>query len=219
MPDRERVTTRPLEAGTQTHLVLLGGGGHAAVVADAAHAAGLTIIGCLDAETDAAPPGVIWLGELTELEGLRAHSDEPLAIHAATGSAALRRSWLETIPTSQWATIVHPTAVVSPSAQLGRGVFVGPHAVINARAVIDDGVIVNTRVVIEHDCRVGVFAHIAPAAVLTGGVVVGPDVLVGAGAVVNPQMTIGSGATIGAGAVVVSDIPANARAVGVPARV
>jgi len=50
-------------------------------------------------------------------------------------------------------------------------------------------------------------------------VVIGRDVWLGARVVVLPGVRIGDGAVVGAGAVVTSDVPANAVAVGVPARV
>ena len=50
-------------------------------------------------------------------------------------------------------------------------------------------------------------------------VVIGAGVWIGAGASVLPGVTIGDGAVIGARAVVTQDIPPNAVAVGVPAKV
>ncbi len=47
--------------------------------------------------------------------------------------------------------------------------------------------------------------------------VIGDDVTIGAGARILGPVTIGRGATIGANAVVLIDVPAGARAVGVPA--
>lgn len=50
-------------------------------------------------------------------------------------------------------------------------------------------------------------------------VVIGNNVLLGAGSVVMPGVSIGDNATIGANSVVTKDVPANAVAAGVPARV
>jgi len=49
--------------------------------------------------------------------------------------------------------------------------------------------------------------------------VIGSDVYIGAHAIVLPGVTIGDGAIIGANAVVTTDIPENAIAVGIPAKV
>ena len=48
--------------------------------------------------------------------------------------------------------------------------------------------------------------------------IVGDDVFIGAGAKILGAITVGDGARIGANAVVVSDVPAGATAVGIPAR-
>ena len=50
-------------------------------------------------------------------------------------------------------------------------------------------------------------------------VTIGKNVWIGANVVICPGVTIGDGSIIGAGAVVSKDIPSNAVAVGVPARV
>lgn len=49
--------------------------------------------------------------------------------------------------------------------------------------------------------------------------IIGDDVFIGAGAKILGAVTIGDGARIGANAVVVTDVPAGATAVGVPARI
>ena len=50
-------------------------------------------------------------------------------------------------------------------------------------------------------------------------VIIGKNVWIGSNATILPGVTIGDNAVIGAGAVVAKDIPENAIAVGVPAKV
>jgi acetyltransferase-like isoleucine patch superfamily enzyme len=52
-----------------------------------------------------------------------------------------------------------------------------------------------------------------------GDIVIDDDVWIGTGVIVLSGVTIGRGAVIGAGSVVITSVPANAVAVGVPARV
>jgi len=113
---------------------------------------------------------------------------------------------------------ISPQAVVSPSARLGKGIAVMAGAIVNAEAVIEDLAIINTGACIDHDCRIGKAAHIAPQCGLAGNVVVGPGSFLGIGCKVIPEVTIGENVTIGAGAVVVCDIPSETLAVGVPAK-
>ena len=53
----------------------------------------------------------------------------------------------------------------------------------------------------------------------TDSPIIGRDVWLGANVTVLPGVTIGDGAIIAAGAVVTKDVPANAVAAGVPAKV
>lgn len=114
--------------------------------------------------------------------------------------------------------IMDPTAAVSESAVLAPGVFVGKKAVINAQASIGECAIINTAAVVEHDCVLGEFVHVAPGACLAGNVEVGQKAHIGIGAVVIEGVRIGAEAVLGAGAVAAHNIPAGCTAVGVPAK-
>jgi sugar O-acyltransferase (sialic acid O-acetyltransferase NeuD family) len=207
---RERMNDR--------RLVLMGGGGHAAVVADAARAAGWDVLGFVDEAPGIDAEGLTRLGDVDALDRILTTHDAT-AVHAAIGGADRRRDWLDhAARLADPVAIVHPASIVAATARLEDGVFVGPGAVVNARARIGRGAIVNSAAVIEHDCVIGAFAHVAPAAVLGGDVSVGADALVGIGAVVRPGVTVGAEAIVGAGAVAVSDIAAGACVAGVPAR-
>ena len=50
---------------------------------------------------------------------------------------------------------VHPSAVIAPTARLGKDVSIQPHAVIEADAVIGDRTIVGANSYVGHGCRVG----------------------------------------------------------------
>lgn len=210
--------TRMSEGESMRSVLLMGGGGHAAVVADAVREMGLHLLGFLDDDAQASLPGTSHLGPIATVNSLANHV---AIIHAAAGSADLRRAWMHTAKQSAaecaFMPIVHPSAVVSPSAVIGSGAFIGPLVAVNARATIGQGVIINTGAIVEHDCTIGDFAHIAPRAVLAGGASVGESAMVGCGAVVLPGRRIGDGATLGAGAVAVRDVPNNTTATGVPA--
>ncbi|MDP6475585.1 MAG: carbonic anhydrase [Alphaproteobacteria bacterium] len=89
--------------------------------------------------------------------------------------------------------IRHPAAHVSPSAQIEEGAIILAGAVVQPGAVIGPAAIVNTGAIVEHDSHLGAGSHLAPRAVLLGGVTVGRCAMIGAAAVVLPRCEIGDG--------------------------
>lgn len=204
-------------------LLLLGGGGHALVVAEAATLSGWRIAGVLDDREEAPAAldlpylGRLFLGDL--VASLLTRPRAPRFI-ICVGEVGVRRRILEIpgLDRARASTVLHPTAFVSPSAKLGNGVFVGPGTVVHTMATIGDHAIINTGAIIEHHCVVGENCHVAPGAVVAGGSKLGIDVLVGVGARVLPGIGVGDRATVAAGAVVVRDVAPGATVKGVPAR-
>jgi acetyltransferase-like isoleucine patch superfamily enzyme len=91
-------------------------------------------------------------------------------------------------------------------------------AVVNVDSHLCQGAIVNTRASVDHDCFVGSYSHICPAAALAGSVTVGSHSWIGIGSQVKQGVCIGDDVIVGAGATVLSDISENLTVVGTPAR-
>lgn len=195
-------------------IVLIGGSGHAKVIIDCIRASGREIFGILDDGIPAGSTvqGVPVLGSVSEYGK---YTDNLFLI--AIGSNAVRRRIAESCDI-RWAVVVHPRAVVSPSAQLGEGTVVMPNAVVNASACVGKHCIINTGAVVEHDNVLGDYVHVSPNAALGGTVTVGDGTHIGIGACVRNNIRICGGCTVGAGAVVVKNICEPAVYAGVPAR-
>ena len=113
--------------------------------------------------------------------------------------------------------------VVSHLSRLLTGIEIHPGAIIGRRFFIDHGmgVVIGETAIFGDDCTI---YH----GVTLGGTswkqgkrhpTLENKVVIGAGAKVLGPITIGAGAKIGSNAVVVKDIPKNATAVGIPARI
>lgn len=134
------------------------------------------------------------------------------------GDNTTRRALQERLSPDQ----VAPALVMEPdrvfAVSIGPGSQILAGAIINPDAVIGTGVIVNSGAIVEHDCRIGDYCHIAPGSVIGGGAQLGVGVLLGSNATVLPGIRIADAAVIGAGAVVTRDITEAGTYVGVPAR-
>lgn len=114
---------------------------------------------------------------------------------------------------------IHESAIIAPTAKIGKGTVVFAGAIIQPNTTIGEHVIINTAASIDHDNIIGDFAHISPKAALCGHVEVGEGSHVGVGAVVIPKVKIGKWCTIGAGTVVLKDVPDYSTVVGNPGKI
>lgn len=195
-------------------IIVIGAGGHAKVVISTLRALGHTQLLCFD--DDPARHNTLVLG--VPVRGAIAEAREIACAGAviAIGTDSVRRS-LSALDLP-WISVVHPSAVVDPSAKIGRGTVVFAGCVVQPDATIGEHVIVNTMASVDHDSVVDDFAQLCPGVRLAGAVQIGEEAFLGTGAVVAPGVKIGARAVLGAGGVLLHDLAAGARAFGVPAR-
>lgn len=206
-------------------VIVIGAGGHACVVADALLAAGVDVIGFTDADARRHGSEVCGRPVLGGDAALARHDRSDVQLANGLGSlgndpAPLRRRVQQALEADGWhfCSVVHPTATVSPFAQLGAGVQILAGAIVQPRARLCDGAIVNTRAVVEHDVHIGAWTHVAPGAVVCGDAVIGACSHVGAGAVVRQGVSLGEQTLLGIGAAAAADFSGTGTLVGVPAK-
>ena len=123
------------------------------------------------------------------------------------------------LSTADYATIIHPRAIVDEQATVKTGSLIMANAVVQTNSIIGHHSIVNTSAVVEHDTMIGDFVHVAPNVTLTGNCHISKHVFIGAGSVLIPNSSIGEHTIIGAGSVVIRSVPSNVTAYGNPARI
>ena len=115
-------------------------------------------------------------------------------------------------------TLIHSDTIISKSSLIEEQTFISAGVIINPQVKIGVGCIINTGAIIEHDCSIGKFSHIAPGAVLAGNISIGSGCMIGANAVIKQGVRVGDNVIIGAGAVVLKDVNSNTTFVGNPAK-
>ncbi|MDB4505929.1 acetyltransferase [Saprospiraceae bacterium] len=204
----------------KSQVVIIGYSGHSFVACDIFISQNISIEGyCEEKEKDFNPYNLIFLGK--ENADFALDKIKTTNYFTAIGNNKIRQEINTTIQNkinSFPINAIHKNASISTSANLGNGIMIGDGCIINACSTIGDGVICNTQAVIEHECIIGHYSHIAPGAVLCGNVKVGEQTFIGAKSVVREGVKIGNNVIIGAGTVIIKDIPDNSKVVGSPQR-
>lgn len=207
-------------------VIVIGSGGHAAVVADALLAAGAPVLGFTDADPARHGKLLCGLPVLGTDEVLAAHAPAAVALANGIGGAGrpgtqgLRRTVQQRLEKKgfRFVTVRHPSAVVSQFARVATSAQLLATSVVQANADVGAGCIVNTGAIVEHDARLGDYVHVACGAVLCGHVHIGGGSHVGAGSTVKEGVALGADTVVGAGAVVLKSFPGGSILLGVPAR-
>lgn len=196
-------------------LYIAGTGSFAAELIDIAGAASFEVAGLIELLDDSR------VGE--EIHGLPVLSieappkDDARAIIAVGGD---RREAGRQLDGAGWdaATVVHPAAHVSGTAELGPGAVIFPGAVIGAHAHIGSHALVSRGALVGHHVTIGDYATVGPGANIAGWSEVGTGGHLAMGSIVVNGTRVGSGSLVAAGAVVTADVNHDERVQGVPAR-
>lgn len=204
-------------------IIVLGGGGHAKVLVDVLLGQNEDIVGftALDQSLlGTSLLGIPYLGDDDAVLDYAANSVRLVNGLGSVGIPAARKQLYEQFTERgySFASVIHPSAVISLNARLASGVQVLAGAVVQVDVCIGQNAIVNTKASVDHDCEVADHVHIAPGATLSGGVRIGRGTHVGVGATVIQGVTIGESCTIGAGALVLRDVPNHVTVFGVPGK-
>jgi sugar O-acyltransferase (sialic acid O-acetyltransferase NeuD family) len=107
---------------------------------------------------------------------------------------------------AQFATLIHPSAVIARSAILGEGVVVCPNSFVSADARVGNFVAINGLSSVGHDVDLGSYSTLSAHVDLTGWVKVGEECFFGTGAKIMPKVVIGRNSKIGAGSLIMRDV-------------
>jgi sugar O-acyltransferase (sialic acid O-acetyltransferase NeuD family) len=178
-------------------LIIIGSGGHAGVVADAAVRSEMFVIEKY----------------LDETKGDKIIGHPNVLAFIAIGNNEVRERLSKR--DFRWVNVIHPTAL--PCAGC-IGSYFGANSVVGNNSKVGSFSIINTGVILEHDSVVGDYSHLCPGVVTGGRVKIGNRTTIGLSAVIRDGVTIGNNCVIGMGSVILKDIPDNSVWWGNPAK-
>ncbi len=196
-------------------LFILGSGGHAVSVMDAALSAGFDVRGFVDS---GAAPIVCGLPVLPSVEET---GGTAFALGVGTNFAREKifTQTKDLLPQAEFPAIVHATAYVSPLATLEEASVVLALANVGPQTRVGLGALVNTGASVDHDSVLEAWSSLGPGAHTGGNVFLGVRSVVGLQAGISHGVTIGPDSVVGAHSFVHNNIDANIVAYGVPAKI
>ena len=150
------------------NLLIVGAGTFSTEIEELSRLNGYTDIAFLDDKSSNWVSPVI--GIISDIPLLRSKYNSAIV---AMGNNENRRKYHELLKENGYniPILIHPTAYVSPDAQLSPGCIVRAKAVVSRYVKLGEGVVVNLGALIDHHCAIGAFSHIMMGAVIRGNAV------------------------------------------------
>lgn len=155
---------------------------------------------------------------LGRIDTYRINDNDAFIVAIAEPAAKLRIAQLLQRRGASFFNLIHPTALVARTAQLGTGTIICPFSLVSADTVLGDFITINTHCCIGHDSVIGKGTTLSAHVNIPGGVTVGEGVFFGSSAALLPRLSIGNGATVGAGAMVMRKVGADETVYTMPAK-
>jgi sugar O-acyltransferase (sialic acid O-acetyltransferase NeuD family) len=116
------------------------------------------------------------------------------------------------------ATLIHPTAVLDPTVEVGPGSVIAPCVVLSFQCRIGSHVVVDAHASLGHHAVLEDFCEVFSGARLNGNCRVGQYAVIGCNATLLPGTRVGDRAVVGANSLAHGAVEADTTVFGVPAR-
>ena len=98
--------------------------------------------------------------------------------------------------------VIHPSAIITETSQIGFGIVSSPWSIISSNAVLGNHIQLNIMTSIGHHTNIGSYATFSSHVDITANCIIGERVFFGSGARVIPGCKVADDSIIGAGAIV-----------------
>ena len=205
------------------HLLILGAGGYAVDIYEyAKESVGFgiefDIKGFLDPDKDA-------LKEFPEYPQVIAFEDEyeiqeDDVFICALGDVSIKKKCIEKLLNrgARFINLIHKTAYVAPSCQLGEGNLIQPYVRIGSGARVGFYNTIQTNTIIAHNCLIGDYNRIDCNVMCVGGISIGNGVTIHTGAVINHKVMLHNNSIVAALSFVIRSVKEGTTVIGNPAK-
>ena len=149
--------------------------------------------------------------------------DEQTKVLAVIGSYKSFRNRQQIIASlelkpAQFATVIHPKAMISQNAKIGHNTLIMAGTVITSNAVIGNHCCILPNCVIHHDSTLLEYSIVSSSVSIAGNCNIGPNAYIGVGSTIKDGIQIGEKALVGSGSNVVKNIASHQTVYGNPAK-
>ncbi len=123
------------------------------------------------------------------------------------------------IPTERFATLIHPTAVISKFAKIGYGICIQPFVSVGPNAVLGNHIQIYAQSLVGHNVSLDDYSYVANNSCIGAHVHLKEGAYLGTNCSLLENITIGEWSLVGMGAVVLKDVPPYTKVVGNPAKI
>ena len=117
-----------------------------------------------------------------------------------------------------FATVIHPTAILTPFSKYGEGLVMFPQSKLSANSNVGDFVTILSSG-IGHDVKIGDYTTVSGACSILRNAKIGKRVFLASNVAISNDIVIGDDAYIGIGSVVMKDVEVGRKTFCNPARV
>jgi sugar O-acyltransferase (sialic acid O-acetyltransferase NeuD family) len=155
---------------------------------------------------------------LAEVDDYEIQEDD--RFFCAIGNVDDRKKTVEIIQSKggEFINLIHPKAIISPSAKIGIGVAIKAYSSVASHTFIDDFTYLQSSVILGHDVKIGKYCHLNSFSFLAGYVEVEDQVTINAGAKILQSKKIRNHSTVGMGSIVIRNVKPYTTVFGNPAK-
>ncbi len=143
-----------------------------------------------------------------------------ILVHGSASSFSKREEIIKgfNLTADRFATIIHPSAIISKYSTIGKNVFISAGVIIGPNTIIEDNVIILAGSIVHHDSIIKKNTMICGKVLIAGNVTINPNSYIGAGSNIKNGIEIGQNVLIGMGSLVLKNISNNQIKYGNPVK-